>query len=220
MIVSCGLYIFSKQLGHNIGYLNYGKKDGFIVKLLFTFNDYLKDDIDRVNKFFDKFGWYPSYIEPNKSNGGKYQDKVDIFKNYKNITVVYEAKYDIEVKITSDFLYHITPDLKWSKIKSMGLTPKTQNKLSNHPERIYLLKDISNLEDFGGDVLDLSLKLLNSYKYKDEVKEMYLLKIDISKLKDMHFFEEPNFYMGEDIWTYQNIPPYVISVDKKINTEY
>ena len=209
-----------RQLGHNIGYINYGKRDGFIVKILFTFNDYLKNNIDKVNKYFDKFGWYPSYLEPDRPNGGKYSELVDNFKNFKNITIVYEAKYDMEVEISEKYLYHLTPDLKWPKIKSLGLTPKTQGKLADHPGRIYLLKSMDNLEEFGGDILDLSFNLLNSYKFKDEVKEMYLLKIDVSKLKDMHFFDDPNFYMGEAVWTYQNIPPYAISIEDKINVEH
>lgn len=210
---------FPKQLGHDVGYINYGKKDGFIVKILFTFANYLRDDIDKVNKYFDKFGWYPSYLEPGKTNGGKYSDKLKAFENFKNITVIYEAKYDMEVN-PSKYIYHLTPDLKWPKIKTFGLTPKTQSKLSNHPGRIYLLNKIDNLGDYGGDVWDIAFNLLDSYKFKDIVKEMYLLKIDVSKLKDMHFFDDPNFYMGEAVWTYQNIPPYAISIEDKINVEH
>lgn len=207
-----------KQLGHNIGHLNYGKKDGNIIKLIFTFSDHLKNNIDRVNKFFDKFGWYPSFIEPNKIDGGSYSSKFKDFENMRNITVVYEPLYEMEV-IPSKHLYHLTPDIKWPKIKAFGLTPKTQSKISDHPGRIYLLNRIDNLEEYGGDVWDIAFNLLDSYKFKDRVKEMYLLKIDVSKLKDIHFFDDPNFYMGEAVWTYQNIPPYAISIENKINIE-
>jgi hypothetical protein len=49
---------------------------------------------------------------------------------------------------------------------------------------------------------------------------MYLLKINLSQLKDHKFFNDPNFFMGEAIWTYQNIPPSAISIDRKINVTY
>lgn len=209
-----------KQLGYDIGYTDFQKRDGKIVHILFTFRKIVKEDINKVNKFFDKFGWYPSYIGPNTSKGGKYFDKLKEFENFKNVTIIYEAKYDMETEINGKYLYHLTPNLKWPKMKSLGLTPKTQGKLADHPGRIYLLKSIDNLEEFGGDILDLSFNLLNSYKFKDEVKEMYLLKIDVSKLKNMHFFDNPNFYMGETAWTYQNIPPYAISIEDKINIEH
>lgn len=208
------------QLGPTIGRVNFQKKDNRVVRILYTFEEELKDNLVKVNEHFNKFGWYPSYIVKDRANSGKYSEKVSSFLDFKNITVVYEAKYDIEQTLPTEYLYHFTPDLKWPKIKAMGLTPKTQSKIANHPERIYLLTRIDNLENFGVDIPDLAFSFLNSYEYKDEVKEMYLLKIDVSKLKDMHFFEDPNFYMGEAVWTYQNIPPFAITVYDKIDIKY
>ena len=34
--------------------------------------------------------------------------------------------------------YHLTPDINLDEIKRVGLKAKTENKLENHPERIYL----------------------------------------------------------------------------------
>ena len=93
-------------------------------------------------------------------------------------------------------------------------------KISDHPGRVYLLKNINNLEDFGGDLTDVAYSLLDKYPYKDKVKEMYLLEIDSSKLEDIVFFEDNNFYIGEAIWTYQGIPPNAISIKDKINVIY
>jgi hypothetical protein len=166
----------------------------------------------------NSFGWYPAYIDD--KDGGKYSDKIFSFINKYEITIIYEAKYDQEVVPTSNYAYHLTPDLKWSKIKTLGLTPKTQGKLGDHPGRIYLLANIDNLEDFGGDINDVAFALLNSYVNKDKVTEMYLLKIDLNQLKNHKFFNDPNFFMSEAIWTYQNIPPSVISIDRKINVTY
>lgn len=201
-----------KQAGHGVQ-VNYTD-----TKIILTFDTLKKDYLDKVNKVMDSFGWYPAYID--NKDGGKYSDKVSDFINKYEITVIYEAKYDQEVIPTSSYAYHLTPDLKWTKIKALGLTPKTQGKLGDHPGRIYLLANIGNLKKFGGDITDVAFTLLNSYINKDKVNEMYLLKVDLSQLKNHKFFNDPNFFMGEAIWTYQNIPPSAISVDRKINMTY
>jgi hypothetical protein len=184
-------------------------------KIYITFDTLKKEYLDKVNKVMDALGWYPSYIQNN--NGGKYSAEVEKYIDKHEIHIMYEAKYDQEVTLTSKYAYHLSPDIKWPKIKSMGLTPKTQGKLSNHPGRIYLIADLDNLEDFGGDINDIAFALYQTYVNKDKVQEMYLLKIDLSQLKNHKFFEDPNFFMGEAVWTYQNIPPSAISIDAKIN---
>jgi hypothetical protein len=45
---------------------------------------------------------------------------------------------------------------------------------------------------------------------------MYLLRIDLSKVKNIKFFKDPNFFMGDAVWTYENIPPYAINVIGRI----
>jgi hypothetical protein len=201
-----------KQAGYGVQ-INYTSN-----KISLTFDTLKKDYLDKVNKVMDSFGWYPAYID--NKDGGKYSDKISSFINKYEITIIYEAKYDQEVVPTSNYAYHLTPDLKWSKIKTLGLTPKTQGKLGDHPGRIYLLASIDNLEDFGGDINDVASTLLNSYVNKDKVNEMYLLKIDLGQLKNHKFFNDPNFFIGEAIWTYQNIPPSAINIDRKIDVTY
>jgi len=206
----------SKQIIKQAGYgvrINIG---GGKINLIF---DKLEEDyLNKINKVMDVFGWYPSYIDSNRE--GKYSEKISSNMGQNEVTIIYEAKYDKEINLVSKYAYHLTPDLKWPKIKALGLTLKTQGKLVNHPGRIYLLANINNLEEFGGDITDVAFSLLNSYTNKDKVKEMYLLKIDLSHLNDHKFFEDPNFFLGEAVWTYQNIPPSYISIDKKINVIY
>jgi hypothetical protein len=208
----------NKQLGYGIVYADWLKRDDKIIQIRLVFKNPLKEDITRVCKLMDKFGWYPSFIEDNK-NGGKFTSKVKDFLEFKGVNILFEPKYeDKEVKIKEHFLYHLTPDLKWPRIKFQGITPKSQEKLSNHPSRVYLLKNIDNLEEHGGKIEDISFILLNHYPYKDMVKEMYLLKIDTIKLLPKTiFFKDNNFYMGEAVWTYSNIPPIAITIERKIN---
>jgi hypothetical protein len=207
-----------KQLG-DVVYVDFIRRDNEIIKIKLTFKDKLENDIKKVNDFMDKFGWYPSFIDT--KNGGKYSNNVIKFFGFKNISVIYEPKYENkEIEINEKYIYHITPDIKWPKIRTNGLTPKNQMKISDHPERIYLLKNINNLESFGGDITEISFRLLQDYPYKDKVKDMYLLEIDVSKLNDIVFFEDLNFWIGEGIWTYQGIPPNAISIKEKINMIY
>lgn len=72
----------------------------------------------------------------------------DYDKNTKPIAFIIEAKYDYEVDIPK-VLYHASPKKFKSKILKNGLTPKSGNKLSNHPERIYLTDDINKAIKFG-----------------------------------------------------------------------
>jgi hypothetical protein len=196
-----------KQTGYGVRVLRIGKY------IDLEFGKLSKDYLDKVNKFMDKFGWYPSYIGTYTKEAGKYSDKVNSFIEQNEVIVHYEAKYDEEIEVKGPYLYHLTPDIKWPKIKVFGLTPKTQGKLADHPGRIYLLTSLEG----EWDIDELTFALLNSYTHKERVKEMYLLKIDISQIKDHKFFEDPNFYPDEAVWTYQNIPPSSITIIKKYN---
>lgn len=59
-----------------------------------------------------------------------------------------EPKYDIQVNVP-DVLYHASPIKYKDKISKIGFIPKTGNKLSNHPDRIYLTDNIDVAYYFG-----------------------------------------------------------------------
>ena len=48
------------------------------------------------------------------------------------------------------------------------------------------------------------------------VKKIYILKIEVSVLKDYKFFEDPKLKNGFGIWSYQNVPPGLIEVGRVI----
>jgi hypothetical protein len=188
-------------------------RDGFI---FVKFEVLRKEYLDKINKEMDVFGWYPSYVSDTEGDGRKYSTGIRIFINDNDVIVKYEAKYDEQIDVQSKYAYHLTPDIKWPKIKTLGLTPKTQGKLGDHPGRVYLLSGMDNLEDFKIELIDIGDQLLSSYKNNNLVKEMYLLRIDLSKVKNIKFFKDPNFFMGDAVWTYENIPPYAINVIGRI----
>ena len=187
--------------------------------ILINFPLVTKNLLDKVNVFMDKFGYYPSTVNPGQFNGGKYSNMKNRIINEEYMDIIYEAKYDTERTITGPYLYHITPDISLTKIKNIGITPKTQGKLANHPGRIYVLTNLDDLKDYDIDSWpDISYALWNNSKTKDKVEEMNLLRIDVSKLpKDIKFYKDPNFFIGDAVWTYRNIPPNAIEVIDKIN---
>lgn len=185
-----------------------------IIQIEILFLNRLIEDITKVNKLMDILGWHPSFI--NYKNGGKYSAVVSDMLDFKNVIVKYNANYDMEIKVKSPYLYHVTPDIKFTKIKMNGLNAKTQSKLSDHPGRIYLLDPETN-PDIRGVVLETAIDIFNNYDNKNLVKEMYVLRVNMSKLKKLKFFEDPIFDLGNAIWTYENIPPYAIEVIDKID---
>jgi hypothetical protein len=158
--------------------------------------------INEINKFMDSFGWFPASI-----NGFKFNEKILTAK--KNTTdeirIRYETKYDAQIIPNEKYYYHLSPDTFWSQIKSNGLTPKSKSKLSNHPERVYLIKK-HDPDEF----IDMAKKLFNyvNPKNKEYIRDYYVLRIDVEALiksgRDK-FYKDPNYILG--IWTYENIPP-------------
>jgi len=186
-------------------------------KLSVVFDKFDKLTVDKVNEELDKLGWFPAKIIID-SNGSqkKYTTVIDsVLKNDKNLpifVVIYEAKYDQEVAVNEGNLYHITSDSKWLRIRSIGLTPKSQEKISNHPGRIYLIHKVDKTnENYFQDVSEILYKYCEN---KDLIEHMYILQIDISKVNNAKFYQDNNFFMGDAVWTNDNIPPYAI---KKID---
>ena len=189
--------------------------------VLITFS-YLKDyELDKVNDKMNSFGWYPAGIACSKKKG-KYSDLVQSILDDKtlsgNIVVSYEAKYDKEVVVDRGSLYHICPDIVYGMVQLVGLTPKSQGKLLDHPGRIYLIKKTLPTDE---DTFNsMARALYVNYKNKDRVKQMYVLQVDVDKVKHFKFYEDPNYREVSAVYTYQNIPPYAISLKYKIDVPY
>jgi hypothetical protein len=112
-----------------------------------------------------------------------------------------------EVFPSKDKGYHVTPDIYIEHIKREGLTPKSESKLENHPERIYLyLNPESSFKTLTSD-------LLYSSKHKDQVKNYYVLEIDLTKLPEHKFYlDSSSSMMYVPVYTKQPIPPSAIKV--------
>lgn len=154
--------------------------------------------LNYILKNADILGYYPAGI----GNGWEYRKyNKEIVLNIKDgngkYKIFFEAKYDKIVYIKKD-LYHVTTRDKFKKIQRVGLTPKSMSKISEHPDRIYLAV---NLEGVG------FIRSGLQKHYPD--RELMTLKIDISKVGDHKFMNDPNFE-PYGVYTYQNIQPSAI----------
>ena len=109
--------------------------------------------------------------------------------------------------------YHLTPDIHIEEIKRVGLKAKTENKLENHPERIYLF-----LNPESKPYKYLGAQLWNSSRHKRRIQNYYLLEIDLTQLPGHKYFSDPasgiSSWIG--IYTEQSIPPSAIKIKEKI----
>lgn len=112
----------------------------------------------------------------------------------KPIAFILEAKYDYEVEIPEN-LYHASPIRFKDKIVKFGLTPKTGNKISNHPERIYLTDDLNKAIDFGNYFREES----DSDWYKSGYCVYSVKGTGISKLYSDVNFRKGGFYTLNNI---------------------
>jgi hypothetical protein len=138
----------------------------------------------------------------------------DLVRLVKKVIKEENDSTDQEVFPSKGKAYHLTPDIYLDKIKREGLTPRTESKMTSHPERIYMyLNPESSFKTLAGD-------LWSSSKYKDQVENYYILMVDLTQLPDHHFYNDPDSahsYLG--VYTTQSIPPSAIKVIEKIPVE-
>jgi hypothetical protein len=125
-------------------------------------------------------------------------------KEYDNnsspIAFYLEPKYDLKVTVP-EILYHVSPIKFKDKISKIGFIPKTGNKKSNHPDRIYLTDDLNISIRFGENIKN---ETKNGYCiYKIDGKFIDNLYIDIN-LRDGGFY------------TLQNISPNSFQLIKEV----
>ena len=157
-------------------------------------------------------GYYPSRVkieycsgmeDTKKWNDSMWDDLVNYSKYYKNISIHFESKFDEEVITTNKYMYHITNEIYVKKILKNGLAPKSKNKLSSHPDRIYICKSIE-------DVKKLISKMRASDTYNNlglntkKGDKYSVLQIDIENI-DIKIRKDPNYEDGYYIT--RNIEP-------------
>ena len=129
---------------------------------------------------------------------------------------LYEAFQEEEQEVfpSKGKAYHVTPDIYINLIRKEGLTPRTESKLSEHPERIYFYLNPESSFKY------LASSLWSASKYKDQVKKYYVLEVDLTQLPDHHFYADPHSMISYvAVYTTQAIPPSAIKVIQTIPVE-
>lgn len=171
--------------------------------------DLLYDIIEKIEKFY---GWFISgSIDENDFDSElitddelikrelKSKEKYDEYEPDEDIyTILIEPKYGNEFQPNKlpNKVYHITDEKYLDKIKKIGLIPKSKNKLTKHPDRIYLLLKKSTIDD-----------LLDNPDF--DLDNPVILTINIKDFKNKYkIYPDPNTENGA--FTLNNIPPTLI----------
>lgn len=169
-----------------------------IIKKRFPYLDItLSDDNDIFieGDFLELFNYIPLinnlgyFISTVTLDGSTWIKTFD--ENIKPLCIIIEAKYDIEILPLPKILYHTSPSIYDKKILNIGLIPKSKNKLSVHPERIYLTSDLNDAKSFG------------NYIKQNDKHDYSIFEIDTTNL-DIRLFEDINYRNG-GYYTLNNI---------------
>lgn len=129
-----------------------------------------------------------------------YIKNFELPKNYKEIYIQFESWLDKEIE-TPKILYHVCRTIDVNDIKRYGIYPKSKHKISYHPDRIYLVSNLSDVEI-----------IIKQFEEKDKQNnlniEYSVVKIEKDKNKDTKYYnllvrKDPNF--NEGFYTTQNI---------------
>jgi hypothetical protein len=170
-----------------------------------------QNQLDSIIIICNNLGYFPSYVRLlnkfNKSNSFKYEKKY-LSNTYKEIEITFEAKYEDglyknDLKIP-EVAYHLSKQKYKEKILSIGLYPKSYNRKTKQPERIYLFY---NLVDY--DNLLILLKANDNYNLSED--NYVLLEVKLNDKMIIH--TDPNYDKG--FFTYDNISPKDIKVLKE-----
>jgi len=175
-----------------------------------------QETLNKINKFMDEHGWFPTNIKSDYETGGKYSLHVRDFIGEKDVIINYESKESGEIKPNQTTAYHVTPNVFLDKILEKGLTPKTESKLSDHPERIYLF-----LDDQMSTFKSMSRALFNTLSddKKKLINDYVVLEIDLTQIPNHKFYVDPQASATyRAIFTREPIPASAIKVIDKIPT--
>lgn len=146
----------------------------------------VKEQRGRIEYQFNKFG--DNYIY--KGKNGKETELDDFLSLKPQLLVFYlvvEAKFgEVYQQQPNEIFYHATEYNKVDKISQNGLCPKSYG---NYPERIYLGKSITDIQDMISTNLD----------------QMVLFQVDVSDLKLFKLYRDQR--NATAVYTYDNIPP-------------
>lgn len=169
----------------------------------------IEENVENIKKAMKFYGYFLS--------------KKDDIKENTWVKLNFEPKFQPQIYLQSNILYHWTTSRHLNKIFNIGLCPRSTNTFLKYPDRVYLI-DSQNMDEImrKGHTLYSKEKskdncLNNSSDYFDKKgirhMEYALLKIDADKIKKMVSFHKAYNY-SNSVYTADNIPPGVIEIEK------
>ena len=147
-----------------------------------TLFDY--DLILKLNKINNILGYFPSLYDQGNI---KHKSINDIIFD-KNLTISYESKFDTSKPKKYEKMYHLSPSKNRENILKKGLKSKSNNRLTSHPERIYLFSDYNNY-----NLLLVNLKKDDFFnKNIQQLYDLYEIKIE----SNINLHDDPNYIDG------------------------
>jgi hypothetical protein len=175
-----------------------------------------QNTLNYINNFMSEKGWFPTNISLSGMKGRIYSNHVNEYIGEDDVQIGYESNFGKEVNTTQTKAFHVTPDIFMDKIKKTGLTVKSESKLSNHPDRIYLF--LNQDKDVPKNMVWTIWNSLSKER-QNQIKDYYVLEIDLTKLPNHKFYHDPqSMATYEAIYTNQPIPRSAIKVIDKIST--
>lgn len=151
---------------------------------------YIIGDFDKISEYIPLFTNLGYFISSYTTDGNIWRKEYN--KEDKPMALFLEPKYDIKIYPIPMILYHTSASKFDQKISKIGFIPKSGNKLSNHPERIYLTDNFQTALKFG-----LNMKVENN-------EDFSIYEINTNGL-EINLYSDINLRNG-GYYTMSNIP--------------
>ncbi len=218
-----GISMLRREIINNKIYIRFGN---------FEFTDYLL-----FLPLINNLGYFVSQIETSILNNetsilkydkwpfDQFQNKYDNeeeFNKIQYIEFILEPIFDKQIINIDNLYYHVTYKFLVDKIMKNGLSTKTRNVITYHPERLYLTTSINDAKLFAKNKTT-KLRQTSNKKYKndpiyiDKQKTFKkseltysLLEINVQNINNFKLYKDPNFENG--YYTLDTISPENIKI--------
>jgi hypothetical protein len=183
---------------------------------LFKFNKILINEVFSLlnTTMTNLLGWFPSYMFLTTTSGINNQMNYDekylkrSCEYLDKVSIIYESKFDEIVNLPKK-LYHISIQEYENKILSIGICPRTKNKLSSHGDRIYVCEKLE-------DCIELIPKMKFYFYNKQNTDTKWIIYEITTTGLNLKLYKDPN-YMDKGFYLLGNVPPNNIKTIKKEN---
>ena len=177
---------------------------------IFDFMYWLKDDLK-------KYGWFVSTPYDDNLEEIAYEYR-DTNKRILKLKILLEPFYGEMIEVLPRILYHLSSAYNTESILKKGLIPRSYEKMTQYPDRVYVLLSIDRIKDLIYGMIENEFPLYDIYagnikapQFAGIDKFVNLFEIDTSKLrKGIKFFKDPDMPTGA--WTYTHIPSKAIKL--------